>query len=269
MRTCFIYKWRYLFLSAGLLIFTNACGDLERSNPLDPENKNAIADQISVAEIFVHRYTRGDSINRYIAFAQQALYDLKETFGQRMVILEYHMNLSDTTKKDSLVIPQNELRYQNEYNPGVKPRAFPHAFFNGKYIDIQGASSFEVARQRYQIILDSLTIKKTKLYADTRLKEEGTEFTINVSLARYGKETIQGLLVEYILIEDIGHLGRYTVRAILPAESVDQIPGGEIYRLPEKTAPKSIVSRPDKTRAVILVKNQSTRRILQACVASR
>lgn len=262
---------KYLFISLTLILtgfaFYAGCGDIDRSNLLDPENDNAIAGQVTVVENFVHRYTSGDSVNRYIAYSQQALYDLKQEYEDKVIILEYHMLLADTSKKDTLATGDNQLRYQNEYKPGTAPRAFPHAFFNGKHTDIQGASSFETARQRYKIILDTLTVKKVKLYGDAKKSFEDNTLKINCKIARYGDKKISDLLIEYIVIENLGNLTWYTVRKILSPESIAEILPGDVYELPEKNVSTSELTNTANTDVVILIKDNITKKIIQACVA--
>ncbi len=260
-----------LFLSLALILagspFYAGCGDIDRSNLLDPENDNAVAGQVAVVENFVHRYTSGDSVNRYIAYSQRALYDLHQDYAEKMIVLEYHLLLTDTSKKDTLATGDNQLRYHNEYNTGAVPRAFPHVFFNGSQIGIQGASSFETARQRYKTILDTMTVRKVKLFGDAKKTFDGNTLRINCKIARYGDKKINDLLIEYIVIENLGNLTRYTVRKILPPESIAEILPGDVYELPEKTVAAAGLKDTAKTDVVIIIKDNITKKILQACMA--
>jgi hypothetical protein len=252
----------FLLLSAGVVLYSS-CRDIDHSNRLDPKNPDAEADQITVVENFVHRYTTGDSVNRYIAYSQQALYDLKQEYGDKMLILEYHMKLTDTTKKDTLAIPDNQLRY-NEYQGGA-PRAFPHAFFNGKQISIQGSSSVESVKERYKKILSDSVNKKTKLYCDAQMSITGNTLKINSKIARYGDKDISNLLVEYIVIENIGQLAFYTVRYILLPEVITTIKPGEVYALPEKTLELNPAYSKQNLDVIIVIKDNISKKILQSC----
>ena len=152
-----------------LLLLLLGCADLKRDNSLDAKNPNAEADQIAVVENFVITNTKGTSEPPYVGYSQEALYELKGKYTDGMLMLEYHMTPADTSYQDSLALSENELRYNNEYR-GSALRGFPHAFFNGKQMGIQGSSSKDVAKNRYETILDTMTIHKVKLFCEAEKK---------------------------------------------------------------------------------------------------
>ena len=116
-------------------IFLFGCTDLSRDNPLDPKNPNAEADQIAVVQNFVVNNTKNTVAPPYVNYSQDALYDLKLRYADKMLILEYHMAPTDTAFRDSFATADNEFRYTTEYH-GSTPRGFPHAFFNGRQTNI-------------------------------------------------------------------------------------------------------------------------------------
>jgi hypothetical protein len=249
-----------------MVILFFGCADLKHDNRLDPKNPNAEADQIAVVENFVITNTKGTSEPPYVGYSQEALYELKGKYTDGMLILEYHMTPSDTLYQDSLALSDNELRYNNEYR-GSAPRGFPHAFFNGKQTGIQGASSKEVSKNRYETILDTMTIHKVKFFCEAEQQISGNQLVITAKIARYGDQPVSGLLVEYILYENLGLNHYYTVRKILTSESVTNIDPGSIYPLPEKTVTIPAFYSAANLGVVILVKDAVSRAVLQAAMA--
>lgn len=255
------FAWAFL-VSAMLF----GCKDLDRDNNLDPKNPDAASYQIAVVENFVHRYTTGDSVNAYIRNSQEALYELTGKYQQRMIIAEYHMRLTDTTKKDTFALPENETRYVNEYQGGAL-RGFPHTFFNGHQIAIQGASSKAVARQRYETTLDSLTTKTSRFYGQAEMDVQGDSLTVRSRLVKFGEEDASNLLVEYLLLEDKGDLLHFTVRQFGVPEPVYQLQATEIMNLPVKKFKIRPYYNINQLSVVVIIKDGLSKKILQACLA--
>ncbi len=257
-----------LFLSAGVVLYSS-CRDIDHSNRLDPKNPDAEAGQITVVENFVHRYTTGDSVNRYVAYSQQALYELKQEYSDRMLILEYHMNLSTVNDitKDTLFNPDSaDIRARYVEYKGTTAQGFPHCFFNGKQIGIQGASSHTTAHDRYKTILDTLTPKKAELYCDAEKTFDGDTLRIKAKIAKFGEDEITNVQVEFIVVEDLGDLRYYTVRAILPFEEISEIQPGEIYEFDkDKTFRIPTYMNKQKTDVIIIIKDKASKKVLQSC----
>jgi hypothetical protein len=239
-----------------------ACKDLDRDNNLDPKNPNAEANQVTVVENFVHRYTNYDSVYPSIRYSQVALQQLTADYKERMIIMEYHMYPAGVPANDTFASLENESRY-NDYR-GSTTRGFPHAFFNGNAAQIQGASSVETAKQRYQTILDSITVKKVKLYCEAEMRYDGDTLIINSRLIRFGTEEINNLLVEFFVVEDKGDLLHYMVRKDVQDEFITSIPAQTIYEMPRKTyMVPPFVNRNDVSVA-ILIKDAISKRIIQS-----
>lgn len=243
------------------------CGDLAHDNPYDPKNPNAEAGQIAVAENFIVRYTNQNMTPPPVWYSQSALYALKEEYGSRLVVLEYHMAPWSAVYVDSLASGDDTLRYNNEYKPASVNRGFPHVFFNGKNLHIQGASSQAVAQSRYKTILDSLTIKKIKLYCEAERSVSGGSLSVESRIVRYGDTDISGLKVEYMVVQPLGDSLRYTVRRHLQPETVTTIGAGDILDMPTKTYDIPAGVNPDLLTVVILIKSSSSGNILQAAIA--
>lgn len=268
MKAVSVKKYNVIAIATVLTVFLS-CKDIDRSNRLDPQNPDAEANQVTVVENFVHRYTTGDSVNRFVAYSQQALYELKQEYSDRMLILEYHLNLStvNDVTKDTLFNPDSaDIRARYVEYKGTTAQGFPHCFFNGKLIGIQGASSQATAHDRYKTILDTLTPKKSELYCDAEKTFDGDTLRIKAKIAKFGDDKITNLQVEFIVIEDMGHLRYYTVRAILPFEEISEIQPGEIYEF-ENTKSFRVPSsmNKQKTDVIIIIKDKASKKILQSC----
>lgn len=255
-------KYLYVFLLAGI----TACSDLKRDNALDPKNPNAEADQIAVVENFIMHYTNVDSIPNVIKNSQEASYELKGEYGPKILILEYHLAPSNITYQDSLATAEVLSRYENEYQ-GSSPKGFPHTFFNGKQTNIQGASSKATAKNRYKTILDSLTLKKVKLYCEPEMLIENGVMKVGGKIARYGDSEIKDLIIEMFVLENIGDYLHCVVRQKLLSQTVSQISAKEVRELEERnfTIPSGYNS--GHLSVAILVKDNVSKRILQAALA--
>lgn len=257
---------RTILLLTGIVLA--GCGDLVHDNAYDPKNPRAEASQIAVAENFVIRYTNLNTTPSVVWNSQSALYDLKAEYGDRLIILEYHMAPWHETNRDSLAKADDTLRYNNEYKPASVSRGFPHVFFNGKHLWIQGASSEEVARSRYKTILDTLTLKKVKLYCQPDVIRSGNTLQIDAKIVRFGDSDISNLEVEYMIVQSLGDSLRYTVRRHLTKETVTTILAGEIYEMPQKTWDMPAGLNVDDLSVVVLIKDGASKRILQAAAAT-
>lgn len=254
----------FTFLLSFILVL--GCSDLKHDHPLDPENSDAEADQIGVVENFIMHYSNFDSIPDVIQYSQDALYELKGDYGRHMLILEYHMIPSNGALQDSLSSADFELRYTNEYR-GSTPRGFPHAFFNGKQTWIQGASSKATVKDRYKIILDSLTLKKVKLYCEGTMRVDGDSITVTGLIARYGDTETPELLVEMLLLEDKGDYRHYVVREQLQSQLVTPIAPKTVKELEPNTFKIPLNYDPNHLSVILLVKENVSKKTLQAALA--
>ncbi|MBL7993831.1 hypothetical protein JNM05_00525 [bacterium] len=247
-----------------LLVCIAGCTDLARDNTLDPKNPDAEADQIAVVENFILHYTDLDSIPSVVKYSQEATYELKGDYSNKMLILEYHMTPS--AFQDSFSSADFDFRYTNDYK-GSTAKGFPHTFFNGKQTWIQGASSKATAKNRYKLILDSLTLKKVKLYCEGEISFKADTLTVGGRIARYGNSDIENLVVEMIVIEDKGDYLHYVVREALLPQSITSITPKTIHDLSPRTFVIPAGSDKNAFAVAILVKDNISKRILQATFA--
>ena len=253
-----------MFLILVLLVWITGCTDIPRDNSLDPKNPNAEAYQTAVFENFIIHYTNIDSIPNVIKYSQEASYELKGDYDQRMMILEYH--LTPGSYEDSLTSSENESRYENEYR-GSASRGFPHTFFNGKQTFIQGASSTATVKSRYKNILDSLTLKKVKLYCEPFLTIVNGVLTVGGKVARYGNENIEDLVVEMLILENKGDYLHYTVRQKLLSQTISQLSPKEVRDLENRDFAIPNGYNQNQLSVAILIKDNISKKILQAALA--
>lgn len=249
-----------LFLSTIFL----SCTDLNHVNPLDPENPEAEADQIVVVENFIMHYSDLSTIPDPVKNSQDALYELVPKYGEKMIILEYHMPPYLSANTDAYSIPEDTVRY-NQYRDNA-PRGFPHVFFNGKQNSAQGASSTTSAKARYEAYLDTMTIRKNKLYCELEKSVSGNILTIHSRIARFGENGINNLSVEFIIFENYGDSKNFTVRDILLPITVTSIGAKEIYELDPQTVTLGSRYTTGDAGVVMIVKDNISKQILQAAV---
>lgn len=263
-----IMKFIQTYYFILVIIIGNAGCDLKHDNTLDPKNPNAAADQIAVVENFVIINTNVNvTAPEFNTYSLNALYELEERYDDNLITLEYHMTPNSGGFEDSLAISDNELRYANEYK-GSASRGFPHAFFNGKSVAVQGASSLSVAKQRYQTVLDSVVSNKEKLYVTATKKIDASQLTLEIQIARYGDEDLTNAKIEYIVYEDKGMpSGHYAVREVRPSETLPLIPAKTIYEF--TTDPINLKSSYVQSQigVVVIIKSALNGRILQAARA--
>ncbi|MBL7961907.1 hypothetical protein JNL27_16865 [bacterium] len=212
-------------------------------------------------------YTNVDSIPNVVQYSQEATYELSGDYGKKMLILEYHMAPSDTSLVNDMYSSSDiDFRYVTEYK-GSTPRGFPHTFFNGKQTWIQGASSKATVKDRYKIILDSLTLKKVKLYCEGQISVNADTLTVKGQIARYGDSEIENLVVEMVVIEDKGDYLHYVVREALLPQSITSITPKSIHDLIPRAFVIPAGSDKNSFAVAILVKDNISKRILQATLA--
>lgn len=252
---------RFVLLLTSLSV---ACADLNHVNPLDPENPDAEADQIVVVENFIMHYTDAGTVPDPVKNSQDALYELVSKYGEKMIILEYHMPPYLSANTDEYYLPEDTVRY-NQYRDNT-PRGFPHVFFNGKQNSAQGASSKTAAKARYEAYLDTMTIRKNRLYCELEKSVSGNTLTIDSRIARFGETSINNLSVEFIVYQNNGDLKNFTVRDVLLPITITNIGAKEVFELNPQTVTLGAKYTLSDVGVVMIVKDNVSKQILQATI---
>jgi hypothetical protein len=184
-----------MIISALFIIFFISCGDLDRSNPLDPKNPNSHTAQIVLIEAFVSQ-VRDEPYSNY---ALDALENLSDDYKNSVIVLEYHVNSS--IGDDSLATEENYKRYK-EYEMNESKRAVPDIYISGDFARIQGASSVDAAQDRYLEVLPTAINEVSNFTIEAQATLKAMELQINVSVAQLGKDDAQNVLINGVIVRD-------------------------------------------------------------------
>lgn len=206
---------RWILSSLFLLV---ACENLERNNPLDPQNSNSERRRVVFVEAFVN-----DAVP-FSAFALQALDSLAVTFPQQqVVIVEHHLPSAKFT--DDAALPESADRYKILTTAAP---AVPDLFFNGSQSRVQGASTTGNAVFRYRNTIQAELDKLAHFTIEAKKSISANQIDIDVTIARLGKEDFSQFAVKAIISEDLGIAKHHhVVRKILLAENFSGIAAGE------------------------------------------
>ncbi len=211
-----LLKSRAWILSSILLLV--ACEDLERNNPLDPQNPGSERRRVVLVEAFVNEAAP------FSAFALQALDSLAVTFPQQqVVIIEHHLPSAKFT--DAEALPESADRYKLLTTAAP---AVPDLFFNGSQSRVQGASTTGTAVFRYRNAIQAEIDKVAHFTIEAKKTIAANQIAIEVTVARLGKDSFSQFAVTAMIAEDLGAAERHHVaRKILLPESFSGIAAGE------------------------------------------
>ncbi len=145
---------RFIF-SLVLLAFAflTGCKNLERDNPLDPENEKSLTYSAVLVEAFVNT-AHPSPYNRW---ALESLRNLQEKYYADFIVCEYHRDLQvDTTVYDDPYnTPDNQTvfqllqdRYVSQHND--VPRGVPDVYLNGAQYRFSGTYNAQSLRQQVE-----------------------------------------------------------------------------------------------------------------------
>lgn len=209
-------QWCWWVLSAlGLFL---SCDQLERNNPLDPQNPNSERRRVVLVEAFVNASTP------FSAFALAALDSLALSFSpQHVLIVEYH--LPSPAFADPLALPAGADRYKNL--TAAAP-AVPDVFFNGVLQRAQGASNASTALSRYRSAIQNEIDKSAYFTLAAQKTISPTSLTVDVTVARLGNSSFENFIVGAMVWEDLAMAGRHhVVRKLFAPENFSRIAAGE------------------------------------------
>ncbi|MDZ7290524.1 MAG: hypothetical protein ONB44_02935 [candidate division KSB1 bacterium] len=243
----------------GFFLLLCACGELERSNPLDPQNPRSERRRIVFVEAFVN------DTAPFSSFAMIALDSLAAAFPQEQVIIVEH-HLPSAQYPDAQALSESADRYKILANAGP---AVPDVFFNGSGTRAQGASSTSNALLRYRSAVGAEIDKIAHFTIEARKRIAAASLDIEVTIARLGSSAFSQFAVLAIVWEDLKMAGHHhVVRKILPPENFSGIQAGEKKSVHMMTSLSGTVNTGQIQVAVII--EQATglgREVLQATLA--
>lgn len=202
----------------SFLLLLVACENLERNNPLDPNNPGSERRRIVFVEAFVN------DTAPFSAFALQALDSLAATFPQQQVMIVEH-HLPSTKFTDAEALPESADRYKILTTAAP---AVPDVFFNGSQSRVQGASTMSNAVFRYRHAIQAEIDKVAHFTTEAQKTISANRIDIDVAVARLGKDDFSQFAVIAMIAEDLGAAGHHhVVRKILLPENFSGIAAGE------------------------------------------
>jgi hypothetical protein len=202
----------------SFLLLLVACENLERSNPLDPQNPSSARRRVVFVEAFAN------DAAPFSAFALQALDSLAVMFSQQqMLIAEHHLPSAKFTDAAALTESADRYKILTPAAPAV-----PDLFFNGSQSRVQGASTMGTAAFRYRHAIQAEIDKAAYFTIEARKTISDNRIDVDVTVARLGKDGFSQFVVTAMITEDMGRPGlHHVVRKILLPESFSGIAAGE------------------------------------------
>ncbi len=202
----------------GSIALLWSCTDIPRDNLLDPKNADGYREPVVLIEAFVNSVHPA----AYNKWALASLDKIKASFGEKVVLAEYHRDLDDyddpyNTAESSQQFSNLQDNYVNA-DP-VIPKGVPDIFVNGADHRVSGASSPEsVTNQLTPILTDLLKEKNYYSIEPYAAFTASNTITATCKIARLGNSTVLNLNMRLILIKDYGEAyAHYVVlRSILP-----------------------------------------------------
>lgn len=228
---------RYIFSLALLTTFIIGCQDIPRDNLLDPKNDSSYQASTLLLEAFVNT-TAADNYNLW---ALQALDSIKELYGKRVVIAEYHR---DSSPYASPVFENLYDKYVDNSTDIIK--GVPDIFLNGVSARVQGASAAASVVSRLNAFLSDWVVRNNYFTLEAEdVKWDDSEISAACRIARLGSEPAEDILLKMIALKQVnsGQLKRVAL-GIEKSVVISKIEAGEIKT--EDFEMGNLSSRPDK-----------------------
>jgi len=219
-------KLAYKFIFSLLLIITFACSKIDRDNILDPKNPSSKEESVVVLEAFINT---SDLITMpYIDYALDAIDVLKDTYQERLIILEYHRNLENPIFDDDFTFSLNEglyTQYTSSYSSS-RNKGVPDIFINGAEERVQGASTSSNVINRVQGIIENqlLNIGEYTIEVDFSYLNNTIDGTYRI--APLGDKSSKDGTLRILASSDLGGNGKSTVLAF-ETKPITKIAAGE------------------------------------------
>ncbi len=238
-----------------LLIFILAfcaCADLERSNPLDPKNPSSERKMTVLVEAFINA-SGGEVVDNALAGVGRLM---REYGSQDFLYLEHH--IARTPETDPLALDASLSRY-NFFVPVDTEQGIPDVFFNGSAQRAQGASSPEMAYQRYQDKLQQELALSGYFTIQGRVHRQQDQLSLTADIARLGPDGMSDVSIIAVIGAPMENTTGFLVRGIFPVDTWNWIGAGEVRGIDQAIdiAPKWS----DNISVIIVIQNSRTGRI--------
>lgn len=254
---------KYIF-SVLLIFLVIGCEDIPRDNLLDPKNEDGYTESVVLIEAFVN--LSAEILVDYNLWAVDGLDQVQTRFGEQVIIVEYHRNVSgyidpftDTTK-----YVFKELHEEYTANELI-PMGVPDIFINGLSARVSGASSIEnVASQVISEVLDPVDQKNYFRIEPDVVVGLNNSLQVNCLIAALGNQTFSDLKVRLIFLKSYSgppHTDRVAIDMI-KSDFLPHIGKGEIIE--KSFSPVTFSEPPDKI--VIAVLSADGKYVLQSVV---
>ncbi|MBN2412557.1 hypothetical protein JXQ31_12785 [candidate division KSB1 bacterium] len=239
-----------------LLLFFTGCGDLDRTNPLDPQNPDSKRGETVLVESFVNQ-SGGSVIESSIDAFERILI---EYGAESFIYMEHHIEKTKGT--DVYALDASLSRYLTLV-PQTAEQAIPDVFFNGIQGRVQGASDEESAYLRYTDELEKELGRQTTFTIEAAAQLKAGKIYVTADIAKLGNTNAEEIVVNLAVTEKVSGNVRNIVRAFIPLETIGELNHGKI-----KTVKREVEIQPEwKTEnleIVVIVFNSRTLVVYQS-----
>ncbi len=236
--------------------FFAGCGDLDRTNPLDPQNSDSKRGETVLVESFVNQ-SGGPVIESSINAFERILIE----YGvESFIYMEHHIEKTEGT--DAYALESSLSRYLTLV-PQTAEQAIPDVFFNGIQGRVQGASDAESAYLRYCAELEKELGRETTFTIEAAAQLKSGKIYVTADIAKLGNTKAEEIVVNLAVTEKVSGNIRNIVRALIPLDTIGELNHGRI-----KSVKREVEIQPEwKTEnleIVVIVFNSRTLIVYQS-----
>lgn len=221
---------KFVFSFFPFLVVLFACQDIPRDSLLDPKNPESYTQSTIFMEAFVSTAENlPASYFNYNRWALQALDSIQHSYGNQVIIAEYHRNAGGY--QDTLSILASEMIYEKYVNnASSQTKGMPDIFINGLTGRVQGASGVHSVVNRLHAVLTDLIIQQNHFTLEAGpIQFSGSQLTASCKIARLGDQSAENLLLKMILINNLqSPESQRVVAEVKKSETIPLLEAGEI-----------------------------------------
>lgn len=172
---------------------------MDRDNLLDPKNPDSKSDKVILLEAFVNT-NNPLPYNDYALDAIDEL-ELDDNLSGRLIVVEYHRNVSNSDYNDVYTLSGTESWYEHYITvQESKIKGAPDIFINGAYDRVQGASSTNNVVNRVKKYMTNQLIKDSEYTIEADANQNGNEIDGKFRVARLGNKSADEMVLRVITI---------------------------------------------------------------------